>query len=150
LDLHVGAFNPVSDLLSEPRRVMVTDYNAQYLSSVGVEIQFEAGRAYCYVIARQLTLCQASDTYLADSFRCLLVGSEPDGDECRADATAEVQAWLTQSEPSLGDSPEIEVTGRMGGVSLLSGRGRDGRPFACRVYGIMPMLFSDCAFSQTP
>ncbi len=150
LDLHVGALNPITDMLSEPRLLMVRDYDAQYLTSAGVEIQFESGWAYCYVIARQMTFCQPSDLLLTDAFRCVLSGGESESGICRGQASPEAEAWLTQARPGLGSDPELEVAGRMGAVTLLEGRTPGGPPFTCRLYGAMPALVGDCAFEGAP
>ncbi len=150
LDLHVGALNAIADLVSEPRLMMVNHYDPNTMTSASIEIEFAEAWASCYVISRQLTFCQASDPLLTESFSCVLFAGDSEAHSCRGQASPEVEAWLAQARPRLGPEPILEVTGRMGAVALLEGRGQDGTPFACHLYGSMPVVIDSCAFQPAP
>ncbi len=150
LDLHVGSLNAIAGLLSEPQLSMVSDYDPDYMTSVGLDIRFEQGWARCLVIAKQLTFCEPSDPSLTESFRCVLAGDSDDSGGCDGEASPAAAAWLSQARSRVGPQPALEITGHMGTIALLEGLAADGTPFECRLQGMMPVTIGTCAFETAP
>jgi hypothetical protein len=150
LDIHIGALGPVLDMVSSPQRLMVSSYDAYSLSSVGVEIEFEAGWARCLVIADQATFCQPSDAVFANGFACLLEAEDPLDAGCRIEASEAAARWLTADRERIGPEPALAVQGRLGVVTLMEGMGEGDQAFRCVFRGSLPAVLEACAFGQAP
>ena len=143
LEMHLGAFNPVREMLSEPRRVMVGSYDPSIVS-VGVEIEVDRGWIRCILVAGQATYCQPTDPIYVDGFTCLLAGHDVEGETCDIEMTPESRRWIEARRRQIGETPQVEVTAQMGSVVLLDGVGADGEPFECRFFGSLPVVLEAC------
>ncbi len=143
LEMHLGAFNPVQEMLSEPRRVMVGSYDPSIVS-VGVEIEVDRGWIRCILVAGQATYCQPTDPIYVDGFTCLLAGHDAEGETCDIEMTPESQRWIEARRRQIGERPQVEVTAQMGSVVLLDGVGADGEAFECRFFGSLPVILEAC------
>lgn len=142
-EMHLGAFNAVREMLSEPRRVMVGSYDPSIIS-VGVEIEVDQGWFRCTFLAGQASYCEPTDPIYLEGFACLLAGHDAEGRACRIEMTPEAERWIEARRGRIGETPQVEVTGQMGSVVFLDGAGADGEAFECRFFGSLPVVLEAC------
>jgi hypothetical protein len=143
LDLHVGGLNPITDMITAPRGMMVSSYDSSTLTSLSVDVEFQSGWARCHVISGQLLVCQAGDDLLLEGLECLL--ESQDTHNCRAQPTPAAEEWLDQARRAVGSQPQLQVAGRAGTLAILDGLGESGGSFECLLRGSMPMIVESCA-----
>jgi hypothetical protein len=139
-DMHVRAVDPIRPILGELRRVMLGDYDARFLMTITVEMEFDDGWARCTVVNGQPSYCRPTDPIYTEGFLCVLASEGHRGEGCDIEVSDIARIWLDDRGAALGETPPLEVVGRMGRVVLLSvGGGAE-----CRFRGAQPVVLETC------
>ncbi|OGO08998.1 MAG: hypothetical protein A2Z66_10905 [Chloroflexi bacterium RBG_13_66_10] len=139
-EMHVAAVDPIRSMLSEPRRVMLGDYDSRFLMTTTVEIEFDGGWARCTMVNGQPSYCRPADPIYTDGFLCVLSSEEHRGEGCQIEVSDAASLWLDEQSDAIGPTPALDVVGRMGRVVLLS----VGAEAECRFRGAQPVVLEAC------
>jgi hypothetical protein len=139
-EMHLRAIDPIRPMLGELRRVMFGDYDARFLMTTTVEMEFDDGWARCTMVNGQASYCRPTDPIYAEGFLCLLASEGHGGEGCDIEVSDLARVWLDARGSTLGEAPSLEVVGRMGRVVLLS----VGEEAECRFRGAQPVVLEAC------
>jgi len=78
--MHLRALDPLKDLLHQPRKLALGDYDPQSLSASTVIVRLPGANFSCSMIEEQTTYCPPTYELYLDNFTCLL--SQPAGSDC--------------------------------------------------------------------
>jgi hypothetical protein len=146
--MHVGALGGVRDILSPPRGVMLSGYDANSLSTATTDIDLDQGWIRCTVLGDQVSYCANGEQAYRQAFSCLLQLPADPMDACHVGLGSDARAWLEAHAAGIGPEPETAVVGRLGRVAFVRGSGEDGVAFECRFRGTQPINLETCRWLE--
>ena len=111
--LRFGVVKPMADVINQPRRMVLGDYQSDTLESAHVYVQLGETWFRCMVIADQPSFCQQSDEVYATAFTCLWQSDQ----KCGALPQAGVLTWIEQNNH--GQAVSAQVFAQRGAYTLL-------------------------------
>jgi len=124
--MHLGALDPLKDLLHQPHKLRLGDYDPESLSASTVIVDIQGVNFSCSMVYDQPTYCQPTDEVFSDSFSCLL--TEPTGRDCGIQVPDAVQKDLA---PLVGQAQKIGVLSQRGTAVLLAIQDRNNLRWIC-------------------
>jgi hypothetical protein len=133
IDLGGRAADPIRDLFDRPYRLILGDYDPEYLDTFSVFVDFGGEWAFCTTLFDRASTCQKSDIAYPKKLACLMNGGSMD--ECIIDVTQPAQTWLDSWQEQDLPIPEMHTVAQRGAVTLMSLSAADGGAYTCRFSG---------------
>jgi hypothetical protein len=109
-----GVLKTMTELVTQPRRLVLGDYQPDTLESARVYVLLGDTWFRCWVITDQPSFCQKSEEIYSGAFTCLW----QDGEKCGAVPQAGVFSWIEQNNH--GQAVSAKVFAQRGAYTLLA------------------------------